>query len=164
MFYTWLWTILLSLRGKPMQTITIMPDHGGAYAWLRADDVPPWYGVGGNIAGFGGWGGDQPISDDLEEAFITWQSEFESYAWVETESPAGSRYSRFDWASFHARGLELVTRLKAELGDSATVIYEKPCEDIGCDVNERTEVLAGGGLKPLPSRKELAALDPTSAK
>lgn len=95
---------------------------------------------------------------------MSWQGEFESYAWVETDSLAGRRYSRFDWPSFHARGIELAIRLKAELGERATVIYEKPYEDNGREVGERTEVLAGGELKPLPSRKELAAFDPTSAK
>ncbi len=141
-----------------MQTITIMPDYGQAYAWRWRDEVPAGAGVGGNIAGFGGWGGDQPISPELENAFIAWQDEFEAYDWVETDSPAGNNYSRFNWPWFHDRGIDLAIRLKAELGDTAIVIYEKPYEDPGRDLAERTEVLAGGKLKPLPSRRKLAAL------
>jgi len=146
----------------PIDTITIMPDHGQAYAWRLPPGLPPWAGVGGNIGGFFGWGGDQPISPELKQAFIEWQGEFESYDWVETDSPVGNNYSRFNWPWFHDRGIDLAIRLKAELGDSVIVVYEKPYEDYGRDIAERTEILAGGKLKPLPSRKKLAALEQAS--
>ena len=136
--------------------ITIMPDHGEAYAWRLPSGLPPWAGVGGNIAGFGGWRHEQPISQALENAFIAWQGEFESYDWIETDSPAGDNYLRFNWPWFHERGIDLAIRLKAELGDSAIVVYEKPYEDAGRDIDERTEILTGGKLKPLPSRRKHA--------
>lgn len=145
-------------------TITITPEYGGAYAWLLPPGSPPWNGVGGNIASIGCWGWDQPISQELEEAFSAWQEEFEAYACVETDSPAGSSYSRFNWPWFHDRGIDLAIRLKAELGESAIVVYEKSYEDPGRNIAERTEILAGGKLKPLPSRKQLAILERESAK
>lgn len=142
-----------------MPIITIMPDYGQAYAWGWSGDEPAGPGVGGNIGDSVGWFGDQPISEDLEHAFIKWQGEFESYALVETDSPAGGNYSRFNWPLFHERGIALAIRLKAELGESAVVIYETPYEDESQVVRERTEILACGQLKPLPSRRALAALE-----
>lgn len=141
-----------------MQILTIMPDYGQAYGWRQPSDAPPWAGVGGNIAGFGGWGADLPISNDLDNAFIEWQSEFESYAWHASADKAG--FADFDWTHFHTRGLALASRLKAELGDAAVVIYEKPFEDPNRNEHERTEILAGGKLRLLTSRNEIAARYP----
>lgn len=141
-----------------MQILTIMLDYGQAYGWRQPSDAPPWAGVGSNIAGPGGWGADLPISSDLENAFIKWQGEFESHAWHESADKAG--YANFDWMNFHARGLALTIRLKAELGDAAVVIYEKPFEDPNRNEHERTEILAGGQLRLLPSRSEIAARYP----
>jgi len=141
-----------------MLIYTIMPDYGQAYGWRKPPDSPPWAGVGENVAGFGGWGGDPPISSDLENAFKTWQGEFESHAWH--GSADKDCYADFDWASFHARGLDLTIRLKAELGDAAVVIYEKPFEDPNRNDHERTEIRAGGQPRLLPSRKEIAARYP----
>lgn len=141
-----------------MLIYTIMPDFGLAYGWVQPPDAPPCAGVGSNIAGPGGWGADLPISSELDNAFIEWQCEFESYAWHASADKAG--YANFDWTNFHARGLALTIRLKAELGDAAVVIYEKPFEDPNRNEHERTEILAGGQLRVLPSRSEIAARYP----
>ena len=43
--------------------------------------------------------------------------------------------------------------LKAELGDIAGVVYEKPCEDRKGRLQERREALAGGAVIDQPKRE-----------
>jgi hypothetical protein len=127
---------------------TIMPDYGRAYGWVIRDGDES-QGVGPNSAGFGGWGGDHPISDELSEAFDDWQSQFEQAAWFdENRQP-------FDWPCFHAQGIALARRLKAELGDVVRIIYQKPFEDPCREIDERREVLVDGSLIALPGRMQL---------
>lgn len=125
-----------------------MPDFGGAYAWICRDGKEH-FGVGGNIAGFGGWCGDFPISNTLEQAFEVWQSTFEA-AGVRSELA-----HRFEWDSFHEEGLRLAHALKAELGNEVRVIYEKPYEDPWKDDDERREILPGGMVRHLAGRGSL---------
>jgi hypothetical protein len=127
---------------------TIMPDYGCVYAWVR-EDGREHRGVGGSIADTCGWYGDQPISDGLHQDFARWQSMFES-------ADLRSKTSHlFDWPAFHDEGLRLAHALKAELGDAARVIYEKPYEDSGRDDQERREILANGAVRNLPGRKAI---------
>ena len=108
---------------------TIMPDFGGAYAWVKdSTDATPW--VGGNCADcFGGledsWYGEHPISVKLARDFANWQLLFEAMSPVESTGPLGG------WQLFHEVGIALTYRLRAELGGAADVRYLRPMEDPG---------------------------------
>jgi hypothetical protein len=121
-----------------MVRYTIMPDYGGAYGWVNCEGTEA---LGPNHADTSGWGGDHPISEELQEAFSAWQTEFElaPYEWE-----AG--IALLDWPRFHEQGTALARRLKAELGDTAQIYYEKPIEDPNQRVNERVEILADGAV------------------
>jgi hypothetical protein len=134
-----------------------MPDFGNAaYGWVKR---PGLYrsGVGPNMADYSGWGGDHPISKELEADFSVWALEFECKV-----NSTGSGDRLFDWRNFHDRGLALTRRLKAELGPKVKVRYVKPCEDPGEAIESCTEILADGSLKtvsgyPLEKIEELDA-------
>jgi len=113
---------------------TIMPDYGGAYGWINREGTDA---LGPNHADTSGWGGDHPISEELQESFAAWQTEFER---AQNDWEAG--IALLDWPRFHERGMALARRLKAELGDAARIYYEKPVEDPNQRVNERVEILA----------------------
>lgn len=115
---------------------TIMPDYGGAYGWVNRDGTDA---LGPNHADTSGWGGDHPISEELQEAFAAWQTEFEG---ARNEWDAG--IALLDWPRFHERGMALARRLKTELGDAARIYYEKPCEDPNQRLAERVEILVDG--------------------
>jgi hypothetical protein len=121
---------------QSMVRYTIMPDYGGAYGWINREGTDT---LGPNHADTTGWGGDHPISEELQEAFAAWQTEFER---ATNEWEAG--IALLDWPRFHERGMALARRLKAELGDAARIYYEKPCEDPNQRVAERVEILADG--------------------
>lgn len=122
---------------QSMVRYTIMPDYGGAYGWINREGTDA---LGPNHADTCGWGGDHPISDELQAEFSAWQMEFESG----TREQKG--LSIFDWPRFHEIGMALAHRLKAELGDAARIYYEKPVEDPNQRINERVEILAGGAV------------------
>ncbi|MFZ4538409.1 hypothetical protein [Propionivibrio sp.] len=132
--------------GAPKIIYTIMPDFGGAYSWT-IDDGIEYNGVGICNAAESGWYGQHPISQELHEAFVAWQKHYEEECWP------GDSTCGLDWEAFHCQGLSLARRLKAELGDSARVIYEA-FEDTP---EERREILADGSLLLLPNRKELGS-------
>jgi hypothetical protein len=113
------------------KVITIMADIGnGPYAWLN-DPADERSGVGGNIAdAVCGFGGDLPVSTDLERGFAEWVMFFE-HCYDQPD---------FDWPEFHARGMALTRRLHSEIGDSFRVFYEKPFEDPSHDMDSRIEV------------------------
>ena len=121
---------------QSMVRYTIMPDYGGAYGWINREATDA---LGPNHADTSGWGGDHSISEELQEAFAAWQTEFEL---APNEWEAG--IALVDWPRFHERGMALARRLKAELGDAARIYYEKPCEDPNQRVAERVEILADG--------------------
>lgn len=123
---------------QSMVRYTIMPDYGGAYGWVNREGTDA---LGPNHADTSGWGGDHSISEELQEAFAAWQTEFEL---ATNEWEAG--IALLDWPRFHEQGMALARRLKAELGDAARVYYEKPVEDPNQRVNERVEILAGGAV------------------
>jgi hypothetical protein len=116
---------------------TIMPDFGGAYAWVKdSTDATAW--VGGNCAdNFGGledsWHGEHPISAELARDFAIWQQRFESTVAVDYAAPAGG------WPAFHEVGLVLTYRLRAELGGAADVHYLRPAEDPGRAVQDKVK-------------------------
>lgn len=146
--------IAVAMVGKDVYTV--MPDFGGAWAWIKRSGLPPAAGVGGNIADSIYWVGDTSISEALKADFSDWQSEFES---------AGRSMNKaypfpLDWDDYHRRGLELTRRLKVELGEGVCVVYEKPYEDPERDTEERREVLLNGSLVALPSRRDLKVLFP----
>ena len=110
-----------------------MPDYGmGPYAWQKPSSDQSSY-VGQCIAtatdGFEAEDGTK-ISAALEAAFNDWTGQFEQFA----ERPD------FDWEDFHLRGVNLSARLKRELGPRYRVVYHKPCEDPGREIDEYTEI------------------------
>ena len=117
---------------KPI--FTIMPDFGYAFSWTKSDGVEATGGVGS-----WGWKGDaaKNISGRLIQDFIDWQDVFENEGWTYANPNA-----KINWDAFHARGIQLARRLKAEVGDQARVVYEKPCEDPNHQNSERREILA----------------------
>ncbi len=142
----------MAANRKPKLIYTIMPDYGGAYGWIIRDGDES-NGVGPNHADSEGWGGDHPISAGLHEAFVQWQSLFEGATLADDETAL-----RFDWESFHAQGIVLCQRLKAELGDAVRIVYEKPFEDPKRAQEDRREILADGSLLRLPGRYEVNRL------
>lgn len=134
----------LSAQNMPKPIFTIMPDFGGAYGW-RKDNIDNT-GVGGSHADTSGWCDDIGISVSLHERFAAWQAEFESAGMSSRD------FADFDWVEFHHRGILLSHQLKAELGEQAVIIYEKAFEDPCHHDAERREILAGGGVRILPSR------------
>ncbi len=132
-------------------TLTIMPDFGGAYCWAIHGDAETYGGVG--------WCTGLPMvrkgmrmrEHPLQAEFEAWQDEFEKGAntcWDKC---------KLDWRLFHTEGIGLARRLKASLGDSVRVIYEKPCEDELREMWERREVMLDGYLMDLPNRRQLEA-------
>lgn len=138
---------------QSMVRYTIMPYYGGAYGWINREGTDT---LGPNHADTSGWGGDHPISEELQEAFADWQTEFER---APNEWEAG--VALLDWPNFHERGMALARRLKAELGDAARIYYEKPVEDPNQRINERVEILAGGAIVEtvLPRRLRTSSPD-----
>ncbi len=123
---------------QSMVRYTIMPDYGGAYGWINRNG--PEDALGPNHADTCGWSGDHPISDELQANFAAWQMEFESGTWEQKGR------SIFDWPRFHEIGMALTRRLKAELGDTARIYYEKPMEDPNRRIQERVELLSDGSI------------------
>lgn len=124
---------------------TIMTDYGGAYGWIVRDGNDML--LGSNFACSRGWGGEYPISAELEADLANWQSDYNSTGWLKDRGRAS-----FDWRRFHVQGIELTRRLKIEMGDRVRVIYEKVFEDPCHYIEERREVLNDGSLLPLPNR------------
>ncbi len=126
-----------------MKVITIMPEFGGYYAWIKQQDDGTTL-VGGGIAdtGSGFEFSEFWISPGLEQAFADWMGDWGgNIDDPEADSPA-----------FHSRGIELAHRLKKQVGDQVRVIYHKAWEDPAHIMTERTEILADGGLKPISVR------------
>ncbi len=44
-------------------------------------------------------------------------------------TPIGDNYKRFDWASWHRRGLELAKEMRKQLPSSVDLWYEHPFEE-----------------------------------
>lgn len=142
----------ISTERPPKARYTIMPDYGGAYGWINREGTDD---LGPNHADTCGWGGDHSISDELQEDFAAWQTEFEA---APIDWDAG--IAILDWPRFYERGMALARRLKAELGDAARIYYEKPFEDPNRRVQERVELLADGSVvTAFPPRLETSLPD-----
>jgi hypothetical protein len=131
-------------------TLTIMPDFGGAYCWAIRGDAETHGGVGGCCGLPMVRKGMRMHVHPLQAEFEEWQDEFER-AWN------GGEKLKLDWRLFHAEGIGLARRLKASLGDSVRVIYEKPYEDELHEMWERREVMLDGDLVDLPNRRQANA-------
>ena len=133
-----------------MQTITIMPDYGGAYCWWSEGEESETKGWVGHFGGLPRVRiGTKLRPNVLEQEFYEWQSEFENM------DCSPDAWSKFDWQSFHREGTRLARKLKRQQGEKYRVIYEKPSEDPGSQRNERREVLLDGSLLLLRSRAEI---------
>lgn len=129
--------------------LTVMVDYGNApFLWLvnRPDEV----GVGGNLCDASYWDASFPLSEGLWRQFADWAIEFDRTAFYSDNFDG----SGWDWLAYHARGLELTRRLKAEVGDAYRVIYDKPFEDPNHRIDERREILADGSLVPIPVNRD----------
>jgi hypothetical protein len=126
--------------------LTVMVDYGGApFLWLVDD--PDWKGVGSNLCDGTYWDESLPMSEGLWRRFADWAIEFDRTSFHSDDFDTKG----WDWPAFHARGLQLTRWLKEEVGDAYRVVYLKPCEDPGREVEERREVQSDGTLVLLPS-------------
>jgi hypothetical protein len=130
---------------------TIMPEYGCAYAWMKDGIYADSSRLGPNVGMGRGFDGDHPISAELERDFACWQSRFE----IEVP-PNECSFEAFDWTSFHADGLALAKRLKAELGDAARVFYRKPMVDPAAIRFQEWEIMENGDVKERKVRRETA--------
>ncbi len=134
--------------------LTVMVDYGNApFLWLANR---PNAGVGGNLCDASGWGASDPLSEGLWRQFADWAIAFDRTPFYSD----GFDDSSWDWLAYHARGLELARRLKAEVGETYRVIYDKPYEDPNHRIDERCEVLADGSLVWIPVFR-IALREPT---
>jgi hypothetical protein len=108
---------------------------------------PDQGGVGPNLVDGTYWDESYPMSEGLWRKFAVWAITFDRTAFYSDNFDASS----WDWAAYHARGLQLARWLKEEVDDAYRVVYLKPGEDPDRDIDERREVLADGTLLPLPS-------------
>lgn len=120
---------------------TILPELGNA-PWAWQSEVGKNNGVGPNIADGCGWSGQHPISSKLEKDFVEWAIEFDRERMHDPDVAA-----KFDWESFHLRGIELARQLKKELGSQAMVRYIKPGEDPSAISGEITKISDDGSLR-----------------
>lgn len=117
-----------------------MVDYGNApFLWLA--DRPEEAGVGGLLCDGTSWDKSLPMSEGLWQKFSNWAIEFDRTSFYSENFNTDS----WDWIAFHARGMQLSRWLKDEVGPAYRVVYVKPCEDPNHRIDERTEILAGGG-------------------
>lgn len=100
----------------------LSPDEGDPFCWERVLGRDSRYSLCGDCCG---WNGSHPISEELFEALVEWYRRF----CRAPEVPGLMTNRDLDWIDFHAQGLELARRLKAEVGPTAEVRYCKPMED-----------------------------------
>jgi len=131
-------------------TYTIMADVGGVYGWLRyADEAPLSLGrhCGDAITG---WFGEHRVSEATEQMLAVWQNRF--------DAALAAAPNCFDWAAFHAEGVDLARRVKQEFRTRARVIYQKAVQDPRHRNDERLEVSLDGALVRLPNRAQIELL------
>ncbi len=129
--------------------LTVMVDYGNA-PFLWQVNRPDAGGVGGNLCDASYWDASYPLSEGLWRQFAVWAIEFDRTPFYDRDFDD----SGWDWLAYHARGLELTRRLKAEVGDAYRVIYDKPFEDPNHRIDERREILADGSLVSIPVSRE----------
>lgn len=125
-------------------TYTIFLEACGlGWAWVKdAGDETRF--VGGEVADSYGWHGIPSISQDLEQDFINWYSEY-----GRVECGYVDESLEFNWDDFHERGFGLARRLKTELGSQAVVIYRKPCEDPSTQPEDAFEIDGDGTVRAI---------------
>ena len=129
--------------------LTVMVDYGNApFLWIAKQ--PEKSGLGSNLCDGTFWDESYPLSEGLWRKFADWAIEFDRTAFYRASFDA----SDWDWAAYHDRGLQLSRWLKEEVGNSFRVVYQKPCEDPNHMINERTEILTGGGLVSLTQHRD----------
>ena len=127
---------------KAKVQISIMPDFGGAWAWVApagANYLGSCYAMGRD------WGGGWPLSESLVLKFWDWQGEFEGADHLHSYALAD-----LDWPRFHARGLELCGFLSEDLAGAVRIFYVKAMEDPNCYRQYRVEVLRDGTVVEAP--------------
>ena len=125
--------------------LTVMVDYGNApFLWLV--DRQEGGGIGGMLCLGSDWDESCPLSEGLWRKFADWAIAFDQTSFYNDNFNDRD----WDWLAFHARGLQLSRWLKEEVGNAYRVVYDKPCEDPNHRLDERTEILAGGSLRPLP--------------
>lgn len=118
-----------------MLAFTIFADFGAApWAWVKLAEDKTRY-VGQNCADGSGWNADSKISEQLECDFVKWAIFYDRQPCFSDESS----YQKFDWVGFNKKGIELATRLKHELGDSAIVYYVRLSEEPN-NLDQRVEI------------------------
>lgn len=129
-----------------LPVLTVLPEFGGPFIWIaRRPDVG---GVGPCLCDSMGWSDTYPLSEGLFLKFADWEWSFESAA--RDEGYCGDLGDDWDWAAFHARGLQLSRWLKEEVEGAYRVVYMKASEDPNYRDRERAEILADGTLLALP--------------
>jgi hypothetical protein len=97
--------------------ITIMPDFGFAWGWVRK--LGRSRGIGPNFASDNYWGRDETVPQSLLDRFQVWQGRFELI----------TREPELDWANFHEQGLGLCLELRQYIHEDIRMFYAKPIED-----------------------------------
>jgi hypothetical protein len=123
--------------------LTVMADYGNAPFLWRAGS-PDVGGIGGNLCDGTYWYKTFPLLEGLWRKFADWAIAFDRTSFYSDDFDA----SCWDWARFHARGLQLARWLKEEVGNAYRVVYVKPCEDPDHLTEEGTEILIDGSLTP----------------
>lgn len=124
--------------------LTVMVDYGNApFLWLV--DSPDEKGVGGTICDCVYWDESLLITEALWRSFCDWAIKFDKTNFDADDFD----HKQWNWDTYHERGIKLSLRLKREVGDAYRVIYEKPIEDPGHEIDERREILADGTLVKL---------------
>ena len=93
---------------------------------------------------------EDPMSEDLWKKFSPWALEFNQTMYNDHILDP----DRWDWATFHERGLQLTRWLKEEVGNTYRIVYCKPVEDPDFKKDEYREILADGTLIPFHSDGE----------
>jgi hypothetical protein len=125
--------------------LTVLAEYGNApFLWIV--ERPDQGGVGPNICDGTCWDESYPLSEGLWQKFADWVIEFDRATFYLEYID----HDDWDWPAFHARGFQLATWLKEDVGEAYRVVYLKPSEDPNRKINERTEILADGTLKSLP--------------
>jgi hypothetical protein len=139
------------LDSTPQQvTYTIMADVGGVYGWIRYGGATST-ALGGYCGDEGsGWFGEHRIAEATEHALAAWQRRF--------DAGLAAAPHCFDWAAFHAEGIDLARRVKQEFRTRARVIYQRPVQDPCHRNHERREVSLEGALVRLPNRAQVDVL------
>lgn len=117
----------------------LSPDEGDPFCWERVLGRDSRYSLCGDCCG---WNGSHPISEELFEALVEWYRRF----CRAPEVPGLMTNLDLDWIDFHAQGLELARRLKAEVGPTAEVRYCKPMEDPNQKLEPLRYVLDDGSV------------------